>query len=183
VLALDSKLRGTKSMRGPERLASTGVIGGSRGFMNRIILGAMVSLVFCAPAFGSTSIDLDHDWFFRTDPSQIGSTAGWQNSLPAEDRIGRPAAYLEPGQARQLLAQGLVFPDLSNADRVRKPARQTSFRSHVLFGADVAAHAVPPPNPRAKSRTWDTAEVARAFRSRSDRFTIHPLVVMITPAA
>jgi beta-glucuronidase len=52
--------------------------------MNRIFLGAILSLVFCAPALAATSVDLDRDWLFRTDPSQIGATAGWQKRLPSE---------------------------------------------------------------------------------------------------
>jgi beta-glucuronidase len=52
--------------------------------MNRIFLGAILSLVFCAPALATTSVDLDRDWLFRTDPGQIGATAGWQKTVPTE---------------------------------------------------------------------------------------------------
>lgn len=52
--------------------------------MNRFFLGAVLSLVVCAPALAATSVDLDRDWLFRADPTQIGATAGWQTRLPAE---------------------------------------------------------------------------------------------------
>jgi beta-galactosidase/beta-glucuronidase len=71
--------------------------------MNRIFLGAILSLVLCAPALAATPVDLDRDWLFRTDPSQIGATAGWQKNLPTETEsvnlphtwnIGRHDNYL-----------------------------------------------------------------------------------------
>jgi beta-glucuronidase len=71
--------------------------------MNRIFLGAILSLVFCAPALAATSVDLDRDWLFRTDPNQIGATAGWQKEPPTETEsvnlphtwnIGRHDNYL-----------------------------------------------------------------------------------------
>src|SRR5580700_3395623 len=52
--------------------------------MNRILRGAILSLVFCAPVLASTSVNLNGDWLFRTDPGQIGANAGWQRKLPNE---------------------------------------------------------------------------------------------------
>jgi beta-galactosidase/beta-glucuronidase len=52
--------------------------------MKGISLGAALLLVVCAPAFAATSVDLDRDWFFRTDPNQIGDAGEWQKKLPAD---------------------------------------------------------------------------------------------------
>lgn len=52
--------------------------------MKGIFLGAILSIVICARSLGATSVDLDRDWQFRTDPNQIGATEGWQKQLPPE---------------------------------------------------------------------------------------------------
>ena len=71
--------------------------------MNSILTGALLLLVLSAPALAATSVDLDRDWLFRTDPSQIGAAAGWQQKLPADTasvtlphtwNIGRHDSYL-----------------------------------------------------------------------------------------
>ena len=72
-----------------KRFPSSTIVGGSKGFMNRFSPGAALALSFCALLFSAgahatTSIDLDRDWLFRTDPRQIGAATGWQKSLPAE---------------------------------------------------------------------------------------------------
>jgi len=62
--------------------------------MNGIFLGAILSLVLCAPALSSTRVDLDRDWLFRTDPNQIGATAGWQKTLPsATESVNLPHTW------------------------------------------------------------------------------------------
>jgi beta-glucuronidase len=71
--------------------------------MNSIFPGAILWLVLCAPALAATSVDLDRDWLFRTDPTQIGDAAGWQEKLPADTasvtlphtwNIGRHDSYV-----------------------------------------------------------------------------------------
>jgi beta-glucuronidase len=71
--------------------------------MKIIVLGAIIFLACRAPAFAATAVDLDRDWFFRTDPDQIGARAGWQKKLPAQTEsvnlphtwnIGKHDSYL-----------------------------------------------------------------------------------------
>ena len=52
--------------------------------MNSVFRGAILSLIFCAPVLAATSVDLNADWLFRIDPTEIGATAGWQRKLPAD---------------------------------------------------------------------------------------------------
>src|SRR5580700_6030655 len=88
---------------GSKRFISLEVICGSRGFMNSIFRGAILLLVLSAPALAATSVDLNRDWLFRVDPTQIGATSGWQEKLPADTasvtlphtwNIGRHDSYL-----------------------------------------------------------------------------------------
>ncbi|HKE44446.1 MAG TPA: glycoside hydrolase family 2 TIM barrel-domain containing protein [Steroidobacteraceae bacterium] len=64
-----------------------------------IALGVLIA----QPALGSTRIDLNHGWTFRTDPAQSGEAAGWNSRAPAGTdsidvphtwNIGRDHAYL-----------------------------------------------------------------------------------------
>lgn len=52
--------------------------------MKRIFRTGALSLIFYTSAFATTAIDLNREWLFRTDPTQIGAQAGWQKKLPAE---------------------------------------------------------------------------------------------------
>jgi beta-glucuronidase len=109
-----------------KRFPSSTIVGGSKGFMNRLSLGAALALYFCALLFcaragATTSIDLDRDWFFRIDPGQIGATTGWQKSLPADTEsvnlphtwnIGRHDNYLGKAWYFRSFEMPLRDPDL-----------------------------------------------------------------------
>jgi beta-glucuronidase len=45
---------------------------------------ALAASLLAAPALGSTRIDLDQGWLFRTDPQQIGVASGWTKAVPSE---------------------------------------------------------------------------------------------------
>ena len=106
--------------------------------MNRIFLGAILSLVFCAPALAATSVDLDRDWLFRTDPSQIGATAGWQKRLPTEtESVNLPHTW-NLGRHDNYLGKAWYFRTFEMPGAGREPSREPAFWSHVLFGAGLA---------------------------------------------
>ena len=111
-----------------------------------ICWGAIIFLVYCAPAFAATSVDLDRDWFFRTDPGQIGSAAGWQRKLPAETEsvnlphtwnIGRHDSYL--GKAWYFRA--FEMPARTANLHVKLHFGATFYSARIwLNGAEVGGH-------------------------------------------
>jgi hypothetical protein len=44
---------------------------------------AVLAALLAAPALGSTRIDFNQGWFFRTDPDLVGETSGWTKNLPS----------------------------------------------------------------------------------------------------
>ena len=77
--------------------------------MNRIFRAGALSLVLCAPVFATTAIDLNRGWFFRADPSHIGTQAGWQKNLPAEtESVNLPHTW-NLGQRDNYLGEAWYF--------------------------------------------------------------------------
>ena len=62
--------------------------------MKRIVLGAIIWFLLSAGLLGTTRVDLDRDWSFRTDPEQIGETSQWQKRPPPNtDAINVPHTW------------------------------------------------------------------------------------------
>ena len=62
--------------------------------MKKIVLGAILLLVFSAPVAAATRLNLSNDWSFLTDPETKGEAAGWQNRLPAgADSVNLPHTW------------------------------------------------------------------------------------------
>jgi beta-glucuronidase len=77
--------------------------------MNRIFRAGALCLALCVPVFATTAIDLNRGWFFRADPSQIGSHAGWQKNLPAEtESVNLPHTW-NLGQHDNYLGEAWYF--------------------------------------------------------------------------
>jgi hypothetical protein len=114
--------------------------------MNRIFRVGVLSLTLCAPAFAATAIELNSDWFFRTDPSQIGAQSGWQRKLPAETEsvnlphtwnIGRHDNYL--GEAWYFRSFELPMP--ASGLHVKLHFGATFYKARVwLNGIEVGGH-------------------------------------------
>jgi beta-glucuronidase len=97
--------------------------------MKMIWLGAIIFLVCRAPAFAATSVDLDRDWFFRTDPGQTGSSAGWQRKLPAEtESVNLPHTW-NIGRHDSYLGKAWYFRTFE------MPARTANLHVKLHFGA------------------------------------------------
>jgi beta-glucuronidase len=117
-----------------KRFPSSTIVGGSKGFMNRLSPGAalarfLCALLFCAGAHATTSIDLDRDWLFRTDPGQIGAATGWQKSLPADtESVNLPHTW-NIGRHDNYLGKAWYFRSFE------MPLRDPELHASLHFGA------------------------------------------------
>jgi beta-glucuronidase len=97
--------------------------------MNRIFRAAVLSLILCAPAFAATAIDLNRDWLFRTDPNQIGATAGWQTKLPSDtESVNLPHTW-NMGRHDNYLGKAWYFRTFE------LPIRTANLHAKLHFGA------------------------------------------------
>jgi beta-glucuronidase len=93
------------------------------------MLGAAVSLALCAASLATTSIDLDSDWLFRTDPTQIGATAGWQVKIPADtESVNLPHTW-NIGKHDDYLGKAWYFR------KFEMPVRAANLLVKLHFGA------------------------------------------------
>jgi beta-glucuronidase len=97
--------------------------------MKNISLSAALLLVVCAPAFAATSVDLDRDWFFRTDPNQIGAAGEWQKKLPADtESVNLPHTW-NIGQHDSYVGKAWYFRTFE------MPVQTTNLHVKLHFGA------------------------------------------------
>jgi beta-glucuronidase len=114
--------------------------------MKIIVLGAIIFLACRAPAFAATAVDLDRDWFFRTDPDQIGARAGWQKKLPAQtESVNLPHTW-NIGKHDSYLGKAWYFRTFEMAERngnlhVKLHFGATFYSARVwLNGTEVGGH-------------------------------------------
>ena len=97
--------------------------------MKGISLGAAILLIVCAPAFAATSVDLDHDWFFRIDPNQIGDAGEWQKKLPADtESVNLPHTW-NIGKHDDYIGKAWYFRTFD------MPPQTTNLHAKLHFGA------------------------------------------------
>jgi hypothetical protein len=97
--------------------------------MKRIALGTIISLMLSAPLLGTTRVDLDRGWSFRTDPEQIGETAQWQKHTPPNtDSINVPHTW-NIGRYDGYLGKAWYFTTFA------MPVHSTDLHVKLHFGA------------------------------------------------
>src|ERR1700722_15590560 len=105
-----------------------------------MVLGLSVRL------FAVTRVDLDRDWLFRTDPSQIGESSAWSSHAPPDTvsinvphtwNMGRQDGYLGKAWYCKTFALGTQSPGL----RVTVHFGATFYRSRIwLNGVEIGTH-------------------------------------------
>jgi Glycosyl hydrolases family 2, TIM barrel domain/Glycosyl hydrolases family 2, sugar binding domain/Glycosyl hydrolases family 2 len=102
--------------------------------------------LLAAPTFGSTRIDLDPGWLFRTDPNQIGESSGWTKAAPSETQsvsiphtwnLGEYHDYLGTAWYFRRFEMPPVLPDA----HVELHFGATFYSTHVwLNGVELGSH-------------------------------------------
>ncbi|MGH8264458.1 MAG: glycoside hydrolase family 2 protein, partial [Steroidobacterales bacterium] len=107
---------------------------------------ATLGAVLVTPALGATRIDLNRDWLFRTDPGEVGETAGWQKNLPDDTELVNVPHTWNVGKHHDYLGTAWYFrkfellPGLAGG-RVELHFGATFYAARVwLNGVEIGRH-------------------------------------------
>jgi hypothetical protein len=107
---------------------------------------AVLAALLTAPALGSSRIDLDGDWLFRTDPDRIGEVSGWTMSAPAGSRSVSIPHTWNIGEFHDYLGVAWYFrrlemPPMTPGTHVELNFGATFYSARVwLNGVELGAH-------------------------------------------
>jgi hypothetical protein len=107
---------------------------------------AVLAALLAAPAPGSTRIDFNQGWFFRTDADLIGETSGWTKSVPAGTQSVSVPHTWNVGEFHDYLGVAWYFrrfamPPISPDTHVELHFGATYYAARVwLNGVELGAH-------------------------------------------
>jgi beta-glucuronidase len=110
------------------------------------MMGATIVLGVSVRLFAVTRVDLDRDWLFRTDSSQIGETSDWSSHAPPDTvsinvphtwNMGREDGYLGKAWYCKTFTLGTQSPGL----HIKVHFGATFYRSRIwLNGVEIGTH-------------------------------------------
>jgi beta-glucuronidase len=107
---------------------------------------AVLAALLAFPALGSTRIDLNGDWLFRTDPDRLGEVSGWTMSAPAGSRSVSIPHTWNIGEFHDYLGVAWYFrriemPPMTPGTHVELNFGATFYSARVwLNGVELGAH-------------------------------------------
>lgn len=110
------------------------------------MLAGLILLTSCT-AFASTRVNLDGFWQFKTDPSNVGESAGWTTAKPQDTTMVRvPGTWSVFRKYCYYVGDGwyfktFTFPQPPRDERVELHFGATFYSSHVwLNGIELGSH-------------------------------------------
>ncbi|HME38044.1 MAG TPA: glycoside hydrolase family 2 TIM barrel-domain containing protein [Steroidobacteraceae bacterium] len=109
-------------------------------------LVAVLAVLLAAPVLGSTRIDFNQGWLFRTDPERAGESSGWTRDVPAGAQSVSVPHTWNIGEFHDYLGVAWYFrrfamPPVAPGTHVELHFGATFYRARVwLNGAQLGAH-------------------------------------------